>query len=166
MRKENKGAGADSISAQKGITRIAIVLIVCSVLVLAYAIFIYSNSIEKINLIYKSITKQINVEDEIQENETLMGISDVSGEGITININDGKDLIHQEDLIIMIDELKNAGSQAISVNGIRVVNSSYIFCDGTVILIDGVKIGNPFIIKAIGNKELIYGAITRNGRIY
>ena len=91
-----------------------------------------------------------------------MGITDVKGEGITINILDGKDLIHQEDLIILIDELKNSGSQAISINDQRIINSTYIYCDGSVILIDGVKIGNPFTIKAIGNSETIYGALTRN----
>ena len=53
--------------------------------------------------------------EEISNNEILMGITDVTGEGIIINILDGSDLIHQEDLIILLDELKNAGSQAISI---------------------------------------------------
>lgn len=61
----------------------------------------------------------------------------------------------------MLNELKNAGAQAISVNDQRITNSTYIYCDGGVILIDGVKIGNPFTIKAIGNSETIYGAIMR-----
>ena len=37
-----------------------------------------------------------------------------------------------------------------------------MYCDGSVILIDGEKIGNPFTIKAIGNSEVIYGALNRN----
>ena len=84
------------------------------------------------------------------------------GEGIIININDGNDLIHQEDIVILLDELKNAGAEAISVNGQRIVSNTYVYCDGSVILIDGVKIGNPFVIKAIGDSQTIYGAITRN----
>lgn len=61
----------------------------------------------------------------------------------------------------MLNELKNAGAQAISVNDQRITNSTYIYCDGSVILIDGVKIGNPFTIKAIGDSETIYGAVMR-----
>ena len=103
-----------------------------------------------------------NIEEQISNKEVLLGTTDVHGEGIIININDGNDLIHQEDIVILLDELKNAGAEAISVNGQRIVSNTYVYCDGSVILIDGVKIGNPFLIKAIGDSQTIYGAITRN----
>jgi uncharacterized protein YlxW (UPF0749 family) len=103
-----------------------------------------------------------NIEEQIASKEVLLGTTDVHGEGIVININDGNDLIHQEDIVILLDELKNAGAEAISVNEQRIISNTYVYCDGSVILIDGVKIGNPFVIKAIGDSETIYGAITRN----
>lgn len=103
-----------------------------------------------------------NIEEQIASKEVLLGTTDVHGEGIIININDGNDLIHQEDIVILLDELKNAGAEAISVNEQRIISNTYVYCDGSVILIDGVKIGNPFVIKAIGDSETIYGAITRN----
>lgn len=103
-----------------------------------------------------------NIEEQIASKEVLLGTTDVHGEGIVININDGNDLIHQEDIVILLDELKNAGAEAISVNEQRIISNTYVYCDGSVILIDGVKIGNPFVIKAIGDCETIYGAITRN----
>ena len=103
-----------------------------------------------------------NIEEQISNKEVLLGTTEVHGEGIIININDGNDLIHQEDIVILLDELKNAGAEAISVNGQRIVSNTYFYCDGSVILIDGVKIGNPFVIKAIGDSQTIYGAITRN----
>ena len=106
--------------------------------------------------------KQNITEEDLINNENLLGITDVSGEGIIINIKDGNDLIHQEDIVILLDELKNSGAEAISVNEQRVVKNTYIYCDGSVILIDGVKIGNPFVIKAIGDSDTIYGAIMRN----
>lgn len=117
---------------------------------------------QNIQLFWQVVTKQINLEDEIEQNEILMGITDVQGKGIVIHVLDGNDLIHQEDLIILIDELKNAGAQAISINDIRITSCTYLYCDGSVILIDGNKIGNPFTIKAIGNVETLYGAIMRN----
>ena len=103
-----------------------------------------------------------NIEEQISSKEVLLGTTDVHGEGIIININDGNDLIHQEDIVILLDELKNTGAEAISVNEQRIVSNTYVYCDGSVILIDGVKIGNPFVIKAIGDSQTIYGAITRN----
>lgn len=147
-----------------GITLIKfLILIFILILIISFIFLISLTDIKQTIIIcYKSLTKQINLDNEIAENEILMGITDVHGEGIVINILDGNDLIHQEDLIILIDELKNAGSQAISINEQRITNSTYLYCDGTVILIDGEKIGNPFTIKAIGNAETIYGALTRN----
>lgn len=103
-----------------------------------------------------------NIEEQISSKEVLLGTTDVHGEGIIININDGNDLIHQEDIVILLDELKNTGAEAISVNEQRIVSNTYVYCDGSVILIDGVKIGNPFVIKAIGDSQTIYGAIIRN----
>lgn len=150
---------------KQGITLIKLILIIVIVLLLIFIIFssrCFKNFCIKANIAYEAITNKINIEDEIQENEKLIGTTDVIGEGIIINILDGNDLIHQEDLIILIDELKNAGSQAISINEQRITNYTYLYCDGTVILIDGIKIGNPFTIKAIGNSETIYGALTRN----
>ena len=148
---------------EKGLTLIKLILFVFIVLLLIiFLLKYYYVLLGKFEIIYKICTHQINLEEQLQENEKILGTTDVTGEGIIINILDGKDLIHQEDLIILIDELKNSGSQAISINEQRIVNSTYMYCDGAVILIDGVKIGNPFTIKAIGNNEVIYGAITRN----
>ena len=149
----------------RGITVLQLLLTIVAILIIIFIICTTSvlNVISaKTNIIFKTITKQIDIEQEIKDNEKLLGTTDVQGEGITINILDGKDLVHQEDLVILVDELKNSGSQAISINEIRITNDSYIYCDGAVILIDETKVGNPFFIKAIGNKDLLYGAITRN----
>lgn len=147
----------------KGISLIKFLLIILIIIIMMSVLWIHFEDLFQIcTIAYKTITKQIDIEKEIEDNEKIIGTTNVEGEGIIINILDGKDLIHQEDLIILIDELKNSGSQAISVNEQRITNTTYLYCDGTVILIDGVKIGNPFTIKAIGDKETLYGALTRN----
>ena len=140
---------------------ITIIILVCLALLNYYGVFIKIS--EKADILYKTITRQINIEEEIRENEKLIGTTDVEGQGITISILDGKDLIHQEDLIILIDELKNAGSQAISINEQRIATNTYLYCDGSVILIDGFKIGNPFIIKAIGDPSTLESTLLGNG---
>ena len=96
-----------------------------------------------------------NIEEQISNKEVLLGTTDVHGEGIIINIKDGNDLIHQEDIVILLDELKNAGAEAISINEQRLVTTSSIECDGNIIKVNGEKIGAPFTIKAIGLPEVL-----------
>ena len=64
---------------------------------------------------------------------------------------------------MLVNELKNAGAEAISINDERIISTTSITCDGTVILINGNKISSPFTIKAIGSPALILGAIQRTG---
>lgn len=115
-------------------------------------------------------------EEELKKNNTLLGLTSVTGSGIVIELEDGKldnsiltmdnpssVLIHNDDLISLLNELRNAGAEAVEINGQRVVNSSAITCEGNIIKINGEKIGSPFTIKAIGSQALLYGQITREG---
>ena len=81
--------------------------------------------------------------------------------GALENISDY--LIHDRDLIMLVNELKNAGTEAISINDERIINTSSITCDGNVILVNGNKISSPFTIKVIGSPETIIGGIQRPG---
>ena len=72
-------------------------------------------------------------------------------------------IVHNIDLLALVNELNNAGAEAIEINGQRIVNTSAITCEGNVIKINGEKIGSPFTIKAIGSQGLLYGQITRIG---
>ena len=103
-----------------------------------------------------------------------LGLTEVVGEGITITLTDGDGkggtkadlssyLVHYSDLIEVINALKNAGAEAISVNDQRVTNSTAITCIGNVIKINNEKIGVPFTINAIGSPEKLYGALTMLG---
>ena len=114
-------------------------------------------------------------EEELGKNKVLLGLTDVTGEGIVIEMEDaGKEdsalfvesasaIIHYEDLLSIVNELRNAGAEAIEINGQRVVNTSSITCEGTVIKINGEKIGSPFTIKAIGSQALLYVQMDRIG---
>lgn len=142
-----------------------IVLVIISIIIILGELFYFSfieDINEKMDITIKEKNGEIVISEELEKNKKLLGLTDVTGEGIIINIDDGSDLIHQEDIIIVLDELKNAGAEAISVNEQRVVNDTYLYCDGGVILIDGLKISNPFVVKAIGNTQNLYESITRN----
>lgn len=113
-------------------------------------------------------------EEELQKNNVLLGLTNVVGSGIVIELEDGDNpilavdnpsdlLIHNDDLISLVNELKNAGAEAIEINEQRIVNTSSITCEGNIIKINGEKIGSPCTIKAIGAQAMLYGSITRTG---
>lgn len=112
-------------------------------------------------------------QEELKKYNQLLGLTDVKGEGIIMVVTDstqentGIDLnnliVHDSDLRSLVNELANAGAEAISINDERIVSTTAITCAGNVILINGNKVGSPFEIKAIGNQESLYGAITRAG---
>lgn len=122
----------------------------------------------------------IETQEKIKQNNTILGLTDVQGSGIIIKLQDNYNitqsslngiegienyLVHDSDLKTIINELWNAGAEAISINGQRIVSTTAITCDGNVIKINGEKIGSPFEIKVIGPSDL-YGAIARPGGYY
>ena len=110
---------------------------------------------------------------ELKKYNQLLGLTDVKGNGIIITVSDSSNdntsidlsslIVHDADLRNLVNELANAGAEAISINDERIVSSTCITCAGNVIQINGNKVGTPFVIKAIGNQESLYGAITRPG---
>lgn len=106
-----------------------------------------------------------DLKNKIKEYDMLIGNTNVQGEGIEITLTDGKEeqqtlevtnlIVHAENVLSVVNELKNAGSEAISINGKRLVNISAISCDGNVIVVNGEKISSPIEISAIGLPELL-----------
>ncbi len=74
--------------------------------------------------------------------------------------NASKSIVHDADLLEIVNALNEAGSEAISINEQRIVNTTSIICSGNVIQINGEKVGSPFVIKAIGLTEKLNGALT------
>lgn len=104
-----------------------------------------------------------NLEEKINEYNKIIGMTEVKGKGVIITVQDGtingitlnaNDLIvHDLNVLSIVNELKNAGAEAISINGKRVVNTTAISCDGNVIVVNGEKISSPIEIRAIGLPE-------------
>ncbi len=106
-----------------------------------------------------------------------LGLTEVSGPGIVITVSDAsvkKDsntldysqlIVHDTDILHIINILKNAGAENISVNGQRIVSGTGISCIGVVILVNEEKIGSPYVISAIGNQDNLESAINMAGGI-
>ncbi len=102
----------------------------------------------------------------IKKYTILTGRTDVSGQGIVLKYKETNDKYVTDiakDLREIINEIKNAGAEAISINGQRLVETSSIEMVKNKIEVNGTEISSPFIIKAIGNSELINSGLIRPG---
>src|SRR5690554_1549342 len=111
---------------------------------------------------------------EIEEYKLLSGVVDVQGPGIILIMDDatrdlyeGEDpnnvLVHNIDVLNIINDLKIAGAEAISVNGQRLMSNSEIDCSGYTIKINNEEYGMPIIIKAIGEPKQLEASIKGPG---
>jgi len=133
----------------------------------------YYNTYSKLQKYDNGDEKKYEVLDEIQKeisyNNLILGKSDVEGKGIIITLEDGipddnEDpmlrLVHDSDMAKVINDLRNAGAEAIAVNGYRVVYDNYTLCAGSPIDLNGIKVVGPFYISAIGNEDVMYNYLT------
>ncbi|WP_234119997.1 DUF881 domain-containing protein [Clostridium hydrogenum] len=131
----------------------------------------YFNLNQKINDLTKttndmSSTNQ-QMKDELDLDKMAVGNVDIEGQGIEITLNDGggeftgtvknfntvADMIHDHDIRYVVNDLRCAGAEAISINGQRILSNSEIYCNAEFILVNGIKTGAPFDIRAIGDMD-------------
>lgn len=116
------------------------------------------------------------LQEELQNANLAAGLLPVHGPGIIVTVNDsarsvqpGEDpnalLVHDSDLLNVVSELKASGAEAISVNEERIVAMSEVRCAGTTILVNTNKIAPPFIIKAIGDPQMLESGLTIKGGV-
>ena len=105
------------------------------------------------------------IEEELQESNLLVGKTDVYGEGVTVTLNNGDMGVQAYDLIDLVNELRYAGADAISINGIRVLPMPYIVDMGeyTYIMVDLQRLEAPYVVKAIGDKEELTRVLNLDG---
>ncbi len=106
---------------------------------------------------------------EYDRNASLLGYKEVRGAGLIVSLQDGEPkedeqegsidswlrIIHNEDMLKLINELKLNGAEAISINGQRVTETSEVYCSWAFISINGKKLPAPFEVKAIGDEDLM-----------
>lgn len=113
-------------------------------------------------------TELKEAQQKITEGNKITGMTEVTGPGVIITLSDGKGvatstlnpsqlIVHDLDVLSVVNELINAGAEAISINDQRWVLTTAISCRGNTIDINGERIGAPFTIKAIGLPEYLAG---------
>ena len=106
------------------------------------------------------------VEKELAEAKESFGFTDVSGDGIIITLTDNEEKAYEaKDLVDLINELRAAGIEAMSINDERVTNiTDIVDISSRYILVNSNKVSSPYVIKAIGDKTHLKSALTiKNG---
>ena len=105
--------------------------------------------------------------DYLHFQRSLTSLTPVSGPGITIILNDNTQgwaaaatdpanfrnadlfIIHDKNLLYLVNDLRAAGARAISINNQRLTASSAIRCVGTMILVNGIPMAPPYEIRVL-----------------
>lgn len=108
------------------------------------------------------------VDTELEQVNMALGKTDVEGEGIEILIKEteGEDFreIKADNLLVIVNALKQAGAEAISINEERIINmSDIVTIRSNFIKVNGQRILAPYVIKAIGNQTYLESALVGNG---
>jgi uncharacterized protein YlxW (UPF0749 family) len=90
------------------------------------------------------------------------GLAAVEGQGIVLDVQGALDSIALNDLL---NELRNAGAEALAVDEVRITHRSVAVQGPTSLLIDGVEIGSSFQLRAIGSPDGLLSTIERPGGI-
>lgn len=103
------------------------------------------------------------LDSELSQTNLNLGKTDVQGDGVIITLKDGTSEVKAIDVLKLINELKFAGAEAISVNDERIINMSEVADVSSYILINQQRLTSPFVIKAIGNQKYLESGLTAKG---
>jgi len=109
-------------------------------------------------------TAQQEAREEATTLAILAGTVAATGPGVAIEIQDQKGSISAATMLNAVEELRDAGAEAIEVNDTaRIVAQTY-FADGDgSITIDGAPVRPPYLIEAIGSPRTLSVAVSFPG---
>lgn len=108
--------------------------------------------------------------EELAYYKMISGKTAVHGEGVVVIVDDGTRalyegedpnavLVHDMDILTIINELNRSGAEVLSVNGQRILNDTSIACSGYTIRINDQFFARPFEIRAIGDSKRMAAAL-------
>lgn len=126
----------------------------------------YQSDEDKNKAIYEGL------KEELKKLQLEYGTTEVTGPGITVTLRDRtfylndfdeqlqENLIHNFDIANIVQDLINAGAEAVSINGKRYVTNMAVTCVGPIM---GLRLGDKeeiispdFVVEAIGDSEALY----------
>jgi len=112
---------------------------------------------------------------ELNKLRVMAGLTKVRGPGVIVWLTDAPKplsqedpslgIVHDTDLLMIVNELRNAGAEAIAINNQRVVATTAIRCVGNLITVNGVAVSPPYEIAAIGDPNKLKEGLMMPGGI-
>jgi uncharacterized protein YlxW (UPF0749 family) len=90
------------------------------------------------------------------------GLDGVSGQGVTITV---RGAIGGDGIEGLLNELRNAGAEAIAVGAVRVVPGVVVAGAPGALSIEGEPLGDSFVVRAVGSPQILTGTLTRVGGV-
>ncbi|MBF8289858.1 MAG: uncharacterized protein HW391_826 [Chloroflexi bacterium] len=94
--------------------------------------------------------------------EAWAGLIAVTGPGISIRISGD---IGSEGIEGLLNELRNAGAEAIAVEGVRIVPGTVVYGASGALSVENTPLPASFEIEAIGSPQILTGSLTRSGGV-
>lgn len=98
--------------------------------------------------------------EELNRLRMVNGLVEVTGPGVEVRIERSLSPLEMQDLV---NELRNAGAEAIALNGERIVASSVIASRGGTLIVNGKQLTPPYLFQAIGDPQIMKTALLRQG---
>ncbi len=113
-----------------------------------------------LNSTQKSQTAVEAAKQEAQTLGILAGTIQAQGPGLRITITNPAGRLTLNHLLDGVEELRDAGAEAMEFNdSVRVVASSWFDANGSVLIIDGRRLSTPYVIDVIGDPATLAPAL-------
>lgn len=114
---------------------------------------------------------------QLQKAQVIAGLTEVKGPGINVTLRDSRnkeqifdnpnlEVIHDGDLLSVINELRDAGAEALALNGERLLATSEVRCAGATVSVNNNRYSEPFEITAIGDPVNMENALLMRNGVY
>lgn len=95
----------------------------------------------------------------------LAGTAPATGPGIVLTITDPDGKVDAPTILDTVQELRDAGAEAIQVGDVRVVANTWFSDTDGGLSVSGTEVGAPYVIRAIGDANTLAGAMEIPGGV-
>lgn len=124
-----------------------------------------------------------NLNQRLSQLSQAAGMTQLTGPGIIITLDDNKVgaelaqknnpatynaenfIVHDKDILYLVRAMAGH-AEALSINGIRIVDTTSIRCMGSVVMVNSARLAPPYEIHAIGNPQKLAEAVQHSGRYH
>ncbi|MDB5733290.1 MAG: uncharacterized protein JWQ03_3185 [Variovorax sp.] len=95
----------------------------------------------------------------------LAGTVPATGPGVRVTITDPVGRVTPGMLLSAVEDLRGAGAEAMQLDGVRVVASSYVVGSPGDVTVDGLRLEEPYELLVIGPGDDLAAALTASGSL-